>query len=68
MSAEIDEYPSLRYQDIRKKKTNSVVDGHTDGRTDGQHENSIPAPHKQSLREGGGGGYKKTLELQNLEA
>ena len=42
VSAEIDEYPSLRFQDIRK--INSFEDGHTDG----QRENSIP-PHKQSL-------------------
>ena len=48
MSAEIDEYPSLRFQDIRKK--NKVSDGHTDG----QRENS-KYHHKQSL---GGGGYK----------
>ena len=48
VSAEIDEYPSLRFQDIRKKK--KVSDGHTDG----QHENSKPH-HKQSLRGGGGG-------------
>ena len=33
MSAEIDEYPSLRFQDIRKKKQ-SVMDGRTHGRTD----------------------------------
>ena len=32
MSAEIDEYPSLHFQDIRKKQ--SVADTHTDGRTD----------------------------------
>ena len=32
VSAEIDEYPSLRFQDIREKK--SVTDGHADGRTD----------------------------------
>ena len=45
--AEIDEYPSVRFQDIRKNQ--SVTDRHTDGRTDGQRENSIPQ-HKQSLR------------------
>ena len=46
VSAEIDGYPSLRFQDIRKK--NSVADGHTDGQTDERtHENSIPHPHKQ---------------------
>ena len=46
VSAEIDEYPSLRFQDIRKK---SKCHGWTDGHTDGQRENSIPH-HKQSLR------------------
>ena len=35
MSAEIDEYPSLYFQDIRKKKQ-SVTDGHMDGRTEGR--------------------------------
>ena len=33
VSAEIDEYSSLRFQDIRKKKQN-VTDGRTHGRTD----------------------------------
>ena len=40
VSAEIDEYPSLRFQDIRKKKQQQrVTDGHTDGRTDGRMDN-----------------------------
>ena len=35
MSAEIDEYPSLRFQDIRKKsKCHGWTHGRTDGRTD----------------------------------
>ena len=38
MSAKTDEYPSLHFQDIKKK--NSIMDGHTDG----QRENSIPPP------------------------
>ena len=37
MSAEIDEYPSLRFKDIRKKNKVSRTDTRTDG-----HENSIP--------------------------
>ena len=41
MSAEIDEYPSLRFQDIRKKPA-SQMDTQTDRQTDRQHENSIP--------------------------
>ena len=45
VSTEIDEYPSLRFQDIRKKTKVS----RTDTRTDGQRENSIPY-HKQSLQ------------------
>ena len=49
MSAETDEYPSLRFQDIRKNQ--SVADGHTDERTNGC-ENTPP----QSLQGGGGGG------------
>ena len=59
MSAEIDEYPSLRFQDIRKKtvsRTDTRTEGRTDGLTNGQRENSIPHLHKQSLRGGGGGG------------
>ena len=52
--AEIDEYPSVRFQDIRKKKNKvSRMDTRTNGRSDrwtnGQRENSIPQ-HKQSLR------------------
>ena len=38
MSAEIDEYPSLRFQDIREKPASRT------GWTDGQRENSIPPP------------------------
>ena len=46
MSAEIDECPSLRFQDIRKNKVSP-----TDTQTDGQRENSIP--HQKVC--GGGG-------------
>ena len=49
MSAEIDEYPSLRFKILEKKTTKCH------GWTNGQCENSIPH-HKQSLRGGGGGG------------
>ena len=34
VSAEIDEHPSLRFQDIRKKNKVSRTDTRTDGRTD----------------------------------
>ena len=37
VSAEIDEYPSLRFQDIKKKKCH----GRTHGRTDGCHKQSL---------------------------
>ena len=61
MSAEIDEYPSLRFQDIRKNQHR----GRTHGWTDGQRENCIPPPplpphtrtYKQSLR-----GYNKKVK------
>ena len=58
MSAEIDEYPSLRFQDIR-------TDTRTDGRKDGQRENSIypPPPHTHTQTKfAGGGGYKNVRE------
>ena len=48
MSAETDEYPSLRFQDIRKKPVSRATHGWTS-------ENSIPH-HKQGLQKGGGGG------------
>ena len=43
--ARFDEIPSITLKDIKKTKRY----GRTDGRTDGQRENSIPA-HKHSLR------------------
>ena len=58
MSAKFDEFPSLPFQDIKEKPKRH---GRTDGKTDGQRENSIPTPpptpthtHKHSLR-----GYNK---------
>ena len=45
VSEEINEYPSLRFQDIRKK-TVSQMDGHADG----QREKQYTPP--QSLQEG----------------
>ena len=48
MSAKFDEFPSLPFQDIKEKPKRH---GRTDGKTDGQRENSIP-PHKHSLRGG----------------
>ena len=55
--AKTDEYPSLRFQDIRNKPK---CHGQTHGRTDGQREISIPH-HKQSLR---GGGINITFWLE----
>ena len=49
MSAEIDEYPSLRFQDIRRKKR------HTDGRT--TWKQYTPPQTKFA----GGGGYNDFL-------
>ena len=52
VSAEIDEYPSLRFQDIRKKpasRTDTWMERQTDGR-----ENSIHPTNK--VCRGGGGG------------
>ena len=45
MSAKFDEIHSMILQDIKETKRY----GHTDGRKDGQRENSIPS-HKHSLR------------------
>ena len=44
--ARFDEIPSMTLKDIKKI---NVTDERTDGRMDGQRENSIP-PHKHSLR------------------
>ena len=49
----------LLFKLLRKQ---NVMDGRTDARTDGQHENSIPH-HKQSLQGGGGGGGGITTEI-----
>ena len=43
--ARFDEIPSMTLEDIKESKRY----GRTDGRTDGQRENSIPT-HKHSLR------------------
>ena len=43
--AKFDEILSMIFQVIKERKRN----GHTDGRKDGQRENSIPT-HKHSLR------------------
>ena len=50
--AKFDEIPSMIHQDIKETKRYDHTDGRSFGRSDGQHENSIPS-HKQSLR-----GYK----------
>ena len=56
MSAEMDEYPSLRFQDIRKKPA-PRTDTRTDGRICKQYILPPPHTHKQSLGGGGGGRY-----------
>ena len=57
MSAEIDEYPSLCFQDIRKK---TKCHGRTDTRSDGQCENSITHHKFVCVCVGGGGGIINT--------
>ena len=52
--ARFDEIPSMTLKDIKERKRY----GQTDGRTDGQRENSIPT-HKHSL----GGGIIITLSV-----
>ena len=47
--ARFDEIPSITLKDIKKRKPYGQTDVLTDGRMDGQRENSIPA-HKHSLR------------------
>ena len=51
--ANFDELPSMILQGIKLRKQN-VTDTLSSGRTDRQHENSIPS-HKHSLQGGGGG-------------
>ena len=58
MFARFDENPAMTLQDIKETKRYGRTDACTDGRTDGQRENSIPH-HKQSLR----GGVKIVLVL-----
>ena len=59
MSAEIVEYPSLCFRDIRKKPAS---------RTDGQRGNSIPHPPNKVCRGGGGGLYKKKKHVCSSSA
>ena len=47
--ARFDEIPSRSLKDIKETKRNGRTDRRTNGRTDGQRENSIPS-HKHSLR------------------
>ena len=51
MFARFDENPAMTLQDIKKKKRY----GRTDGRTDGQRENSIPTTNKVC------GGYNELM-------
>ena len=49
MFARFNENPAMTLQDIKETKRYGRTDTHTDARTHGQCENSIPH-HKQSLR------------------
>ena len=55
MFARFDENPAMNLQDIKETKRNE----RTDGRTDGQRENSIPPTNKVC------GGYNKKLKDQS---
>ena len=55
MFARFDENPAMTLQDIKETKRYGRTHAHTDARTDGQRENSIPTTNKVC---GGGGGYK----------
>ena len=63
VSAETDEYPSLRFQDTMKKPELRM-----DTLTDGQHENSIPLTNKVcgGAGGGGGGGYNNIYRIPIL--
>ena len=67
MSAKFDEFPSLPFQDIKEKPK---CHGRTDGKTDGQRENSIPPTN--IVCGGGGGGiniqsFMKCLKLEHIK-
>ena len=53
MFARFDENPAMTLQDIKETKRY--------GRTDGQHENSIPTTNKVC------GGYKNVLQMMSIE-
>ena len=55
MFARFDENLAMTLQDIKETKRYGRTDAHTDARTHGQRENSIPTPNKVC------GGYKKTI-------
>ena len=46
MFARFDENPAMTLQDIKETKRYGRMDVRTGGRTDGQHENSIPTTNK----------------------
>ena len=64
VSAESDEYPSLRFQDIRKKPA-SQADTRTN-RKQTKHENSMPPPptHTHIHTKFAGVGDIKTVQIQ----
>ena len=57
MFARFDENPAMTLQVIKETKRYGRTDAHTDGRTDGQRENSIPPTNKVC----GGNNYKQSL-------
>ena len=59
MFARFDENPAMTLRVIKETKRYGRMDGQTEGRTDGQRENSIPPTNKVC------GGYKKKKILQN---
>ena len=63
MFERFDENPAMTLQDIKETKRYGRTHAQTDGRTDGQRENSIPH-HKQSLR----GYIKETKRYRQTHA
>ena len=61
MFARFDENPAMTLQDIKETKRYGRTDAHTDARTHGQRENSIPTTNKVCR------GYKKGLQYQRKE-
>ena len=61
MFARFDENPAMTLRVIKETKRYRRTDGHTDARTHGQRENSIPPTNKVC------GGYKKQTIFSGQE-